>query len=32
MRLMGRWNWWAPKHLARLYDRLGLPESSTKKG
>jgi hypothetical protein len=32
MRLMGRWNWWVPKHLARLYDRLGLPESSTKKG
>jgi RND superfamily putative drug exporter len=31
MRLMGRWNWWAPKPLARLYDRLGLPESSTEK-
>ena len=27
MRLMGRWNWWAPKPLARLYDRLGLSES-----
>ena len=31
MRLMGRWNWWAPKPLAHLYDRLGLPESSTEK-
>jgi RND superfamily putative drug exporter len=23
MRLMGEWNWWAPKPLARLYQRLG---------
>jgi RND superfamily putative drug exporter len=23
MRLMGRWNWWAPGFLARLVDRLG---------
>jgi RND superfamily putative drug exporter len=23
MRLMGRWNWWAPRILARLVDRLG---------
>ena len=23
MRLMGRWNWWAPAPLARLTDRLG---------
>lgn len=23
MRLMGRWNWWAPGILARLVDRLG---------
>lgn len=23
MRLMGRWNWWAPGPLARLTDRLG---------
>jgi RND superfamily putative drug exporter len=28
MRLMGRWNWWAPRPLARLYDRLGLAERS----
>ena len=27
MRLMGRWNWWAPKPLARFYDRLGLSET-----
>jgi RND superfamily putative drug exporter len=26
MRLMGRWNWWAPKPLARLYKRLDLSE------
>ena len=23
MRLMGRWNWWAPGFLGRLVDRLG---------
>jgi putative drug exporter of the RND superfamily len=28
MRLMGRWNWWAPKPLARLHQRLGLSEKS----
>jgi RND superfamily putative drug exporter len=27
MRLLGRWNWWAPGHLARLYRRYGLRES-----
>ena len=32
MRLMGRWNWWAPKPLTRLYDRLGLSETGAKKG
>jgi putative drug exporter of the RND superfamily len=26
MRLMGDWNWWAPKPLARLHQRLGLSE------
>jgi RND superfamily putative drug exporter len=26
MRLAGRWNWWAPKPLARLHDRFGLSE------
>jgi RND superfamily putative drug exporter len=35
MRLMGRWNWWAPGPLGRLADRLGFnhvedePEAST---
>ncbi|MDQ3328655.1 MAG: MMPL family transporter, partial [Chloroflexota bacterium] len=29
MRLLGRWNWWAPAPLARLYDRLGLAERSS---
>jgi uncharacterized membrane protein YdfJ with MMPL/SSD domain len=28
MRLMGRWNWWAPKPLARLQRRIGLSEKS----
>jgi RND superfamily putative drug exporter len=28
MRLMGRWNWWAPAPLASLYRRLGLAERS----
>ncbi len=26
MRLMGRWNWWAPAPLAHLYRRAGLAE------
>ena len=26
MRLLGRWNWWAPRPLASLYRRLGLGE------
>jgi len=28
MRLMGRWNWWAPGPLATLHRRLGLAERS----
>jgi RND superfamily putative drug exporter len=28
MRLMGRWNWWAPAPLAALHRRLGLAERS----
>jgi RND superfamily putative drug exporter len=28
MRLMGRWNWWAPAPLKRLWERAGLSESS----
>ncbi|MDT4913785.1 MAG: putative drug exporter of the superfamily, partial [Pseudonocardiales bacterium] len=26
MRLAGRWNWWAPRPLARLHQRFGLSE------
>jgi RND superfamily putative drug exporter len=26
MRVMGRWNWWAPKPLARLHERFGIDE------
>jgi uncharacterized membrane protein YdfJ with MMPL/SSD domain len=26
MKLLGRWNWWAPRPLARLHARLGLHE------
>src|SRR3954465_3091755 len=26
MHLLGRWNWWAPKPLVRLHDRIGLDE------
>jgi RND superfamily putative drug exporter len=28
MKLMGRWNWWAPAPLARLHARFGLSESA----
>jgi RND superfamily putative drug exporter len=27
MALLGKWNWWAPRPLARLHSRLGLAES-----
>ena len=27
MALLGRWNWWAPRPLARLHSRLGIAES-----
>jgi trehalose monomycolate/heme transporter len=27
MRLLGRWNWWAPGPLARLWQRIGIRES-----
>jgi RND superfamily putative drug exporter len=26
MRLAGRWNWWAPRPLARLHSKIGLRE------
>ncbi|BBY14628.1 MMPL family transporter [Mycolicibacterium litorale] len=31
MHLMGRWNWWAPRPLARLHDRIGVNESGAPK-
>ncbi|HKP40459.1 MMPL family transporter [Mycobacterium sp.] len=27
MHVLGRWNWWAPKPLARLHERIGINES-----
>jgi uncharacterized membrane protein YdfJ with MMPL/SSD domain len=30
MRLLGEWNWWAPKPLRRIYLRLGISESPAK--
>lgn len=29
MRVMGRWNWWAPAPLVRLHERIGLTEEPT---
>jgi uncharacterized membrane protein YdfJ with MMPL/SSD domain len=26
MKLMGRWNWWAPRPLRRFHRRIGLEE------
>ncbi|MFG1931074.1 MMPL family transporter [Mycobacterium sp. NPDC048908] len=28
MHVLGRWNWWAPKPLARLHERIGISESA----
>jgi RND superfamily putative drug exporter len=28
MRLLGRWNWWAPKPLARFHARFGIREGA----
>jgi RND superfamily putative drug exporter len=30
MRLAGRWNWWAPRPLARLHQRIGLSEAPSR--
>jgi len=27
MHVLGRWNWWAPRPLARLHDKIGISES-----
>jgi uncharacterized membrane protein YdfJ with MMPL/SSD domain len=29
MELLGKWNWWAPRPLRRLHDRIGLRESGS---
>jgi RND superfamily putative drug exporter len=29
MRLLGDWNWWAPRPLARLHERIGLREDGS---
>jgi len=28
MRLLGKWNWWAPRPLRWLHDRIGLREAN----
>jgi RND superfamily putative drug exporter len=28
MHLLGQWNWWAPKPLVRLHERIGISESA----
>jgi RND superfamily putative drug exporter len=32
MELLGSWNWWAPRPLRRLHDRIGLRESGPRAG
>ena len=32
MALMGKWNWWAPKPLRRLHDRVGISEGPSPVG
>jgi len=32
MRLLGRWNWWAPAPLRRLHDRIGFRERADEPG
>jgi hypothetical protein len=27
MHVLGRWNWWAPKPLALLHERIGISEA-----
>jgi RND superfamily putative drug exporter len=29
MELLGKWNWWAPRPLRRLHERIGLSEAGT---
>ena len=28
MHVLGRWNWWAPKPLAKLHERIGFSETA----
>ena len=30
MHIAGRWNWWAPRPLARLHDRIGVSEQPSR--
>jgi RND superfamily putative drug exporter len=30
MRLLGRWNWWAPGPLARVYRKYGIHDAEPK--
>jgi RND superfamily putative drug exporter len=32
MHVMGRWNWWAPKPLVWLHDRIGISEAPSEPG
>ena len=32
MRLLGRYNWWAPAFLRNLHDRFGMSETPTASG
>jgi uncharacterized membrane protein YdfJ with MMPL/SSD domain len=27
MEMLGKWNWWAPRPLRRLHERIGLSEA-----
>jgi uncharacterized membrane protein YdfJ with MMPL/SSD domain len=31
MALLGRWNWWAPRPLRRLHDRIGIDEGGARR-
>ena len=31
MALLGRWNWWAPRPLRRLHERIGIDEGGSQR-
>ena len=31
MHILGRWNWWAPRPLARLHERIGISEEASRR-